>query len=374
MEKENRQLVEAGKAWMSKQEKILKKKLIDLLKDDGKGHKHAKYAQRLEDFDLNIVPIDVDPQFTAAISFDEGIIYVGEGFLRDPNTFGQLNVVMRHELCHNLLMHQIRMMHKIGDKEYSRIKFSQSFQSLLNIIMDYEISNKKYSPEDKETIRSLWLNGQLIKGLVTEDQRKNWMNMSVEEMYDELNKEIAKVKQDIKDGWNVNILSQHPDFHTREIAKMFNYKETRGPNMFSAPLADIKSGKVNNKLYREMAPQYRELVDKAYDAYKKDKKDELEKTIKTIADTDPLEQIKLKDGIELNTPEEKFLVIHVLKNLLGHFMPDPNDLKNKTKIKVNVRKETHSQDYKDMYNRVIQDLDDDSVKTSELMDALNSLS
>ena len=40
---------------MTKREKALKKKLIALLRDDGKGHRHAKYAERLEDFIIKIV-------------------------------------------------------------------------------------------------------------------------------------------------------------------------------------------------------------------------------------------------------------------------------------------------------------------------------
>jgi hypothetical protein len=39
--------------------------------------------------------------------------------------------------------------------------------------MDDEISNKKYSAEDKSTMRNLMLNGQLIKCLVTEDHREH---------------------------------------------------------------------------------------------------------------------------------------------------------------------------------------------------------
>lgn len=149
-------LIEADrKVFMTRKEEQLKKRLIALLKDDGKGHHHAKYAARLAEFDINIVPIKRDPMFTAGISFDEGIIYIGEGFLVDPSTFFQLNVLLRHELAHNLLMHQIRMMHKIGDNPYSHIRYSQSLHDLLNIIEDFEISNKKYSAEDKAIVKNM---------------------------------------------------------------------------------------------------------------------------------------------------------------------------------------------------------------------------
>ena len=68
------------KEFMSKKEQALKKRLIALLKDDGRGHYHAKYAERLVDFDVKIVPLGQEPS-TAAISFDTGVIYINEGFL-----------------------------------------------------------------------------------------------------------------------------------------------------------------------------------------------------------------------------------------------------------------------------------------------------
>ena len=114
--KQQNKLLEAVlvKHFMTPHEIALRKRLEALLKDDGKGHHHAKYAERLSKFDINIVPVKDDPEFTAAISFDEGVIYISEGFLTDKALFFQLNVLMRHELAHNLLMHQIRMMHKLG--------------------------------------------------------------------------------------------------------------------------------------------------------------------------------------------------------------------------------------------------------------------
>jgi hypothetical protein len=184
--------------FMSDLEKKLKRKLVNLLRDDGKGHHHAKYADRLELFDIQIVPLKVDPGFTAAISFDRGIIMIGEGFLTDPETFYQLNVLMRHELAHNLLMHQIRMAYKLGEPVYNHTSLSGTLHRLQNIIADDEISNRKYSEEDKSIVRNMILNGKEIGGLVTEDHRKDWINMSIEEMYDQLCEEIAVIHKKLK--------------------------------------------------------------------------------------------------------------------------------------------------------------------------------
>ena len=47
---------------------VSKKKIIKLLKNDGRGHHNAKWAARLEDFILKIVPRSEKPTFVAAMS------------------------------------------------------------------------------------------------------------------------------------------------------------------------------------------------------------------------------------------------------------------------------------------------------------------
>ena len=43
------------KEFMTDREQKLKTRLIALLRDDGKGHRHAKFAKRLENFIIKIV-------------------------------------------------------------------------------------------------------------------------------------------------------------------------------------------------------------------------------------------------------------------------------------------------------------------------------
>ena len=189
----------------TKRERILKKKLIALLRDDGKGHKHAKYAERLEDFIVKIVPFDEDPSMTAAVNFEEATIYISDGFLKDPETFYHLNLLMRHELAHYLMQHQIRMMHKLIEKYgkggATRISMSQSLHRLLNIIEDFEISNTRYSAADKIVVKNMLLNGEVISGLITENIRSNWEKLSVLEMFDRLSEEIEGLQESILARW-----------------------------------------------------------------------------------------------------------------------------------------------------------------------------
>ena len=230
------------RAFMTDRELALKKALINLLRDDGKGHHHAKYAARLEKFDVRIVPLAADPRFTAAISFDEGVIYVGEGLLADPSVFGQLNVILRHELSHNLLMHQIRLMRKIP--HYDKIAKSVSIHTLINILEDDEISNTRYTDEDKETVRNIWLNGNIISGLVTEDHRPEWQDLTLEEMCDKLEEEIANITAAINSNGKVKVPTHKADPAidqiTQSIISAYNaYQDINAKSIIRGPLKDF---------------------------------------------------------------------------------------------------------------------------------------
>jgi hypothetical protein len=61
-------VIKEAKVIQTDVEKKLKRKILALLRDDGKGHHHAKYAARLERFPLKIVPRSEEPDFVAAIS------------------------------------------------------------------------------------------------------------------------------------------------------------------------------------------------------------------------------------------------------------------------------------------------------------------
>ena len=165
-------LEDAEKRYMSKEEAGLKAALIALLKDDGRGHKHGLFAKRLNEFDVQIVPWKDEPGFTAACYFDKGIIQIGEGFLSNPSTFSQLSVLVRHELLHFLLQHQLRMeamlRKKYGDEFVKKAETSGSVHNLLNIIDDLEISNRGYDDSDKKTVENMVLNNRVIGGLVTD--------------------------------------------------------------------------------------------------------------------------------------------------------------------------------------------------------------
>jgi hypothetical protein len=117
--------------FMTRREEKLKEELIKLLQKN----RHAKYAERLKYFIINLVPTSGpggDPGFVAAISFEKGTIYISEGFLDSPAVFAQLDVIMRHELAHNLMMHQIRMANKLRGLGIEDLQASSSIHQMLN--------------------------------------------------------------------------------------------------------------------------------------------------------------------------------------------------------------------------------------------------
>lgn len=342
----------------TKRERILKKKLIALLRDDGKGHKHAKYAERLEDFIVKIVPFDEDPSMTAAVNFEEATIYISDGFLKDPETFYQLNVLMRHELAHYLMQHQIRMMHKLiekyGKDGATRISMSQSLHRLLNIIEDFEISNTRYSAADKIVVKNMLLNGEVISGLITENIRSNWEKLSVLEMFDRLSEEIEGLQESILARWqalDLNDVGEKTDYMHHNVKRTLYYIDTKAQTNF---LGSVEKYLKNQALYHffpfdrqtstgEVIPcivkysslpdVYQNIIKDIFDTITAGYQDAssnnvgytkqiVKNFIESIAKTSILQTITLTipntntEFLTLYTPEEKLIAVDTLKALL----------------------------------------------------------
>lgn len=342
----------------TKRERVLKKKLIALLRDDGKGHKHNKFADRLEDFIVKIVPYDTDPKMTAAVNFEEVTIYISDGFLNNPDTFFQLNVLMRHELAHYLMQHQIRMMHKIiekyGEEGYTRISMSQSLHRLLNIIEDFEISNTRYTDADKIIVKNMILNGREIGGLITEQIRGNWAKMSVLEMYDALTAEIDGLQQSILASWqmlDLNNIGNKADFLHHEVKDTLYYVDIKAPTNFFVGGIDkflknqalyhffpydemLSTGQIRPCVvkYSSLPDIFQNIIKDIFDTIQAGYEDTngnsmyytkqmVRDYIETIAKTSIIEVISLKDPnniefLKLYTPEEKLIAVDTFKALI----------------------------------------------------------
>ena len=381
----NRALLESSEIarhFMTDRERKLKKALCQLLIDKG----HRKYAERFWKLDFNIVDSKKHPDFTAAISFDDATVFISDGFLgTGQGIFNQLDVLLRHELAHNLMMHQIRLMYVFKklhaddpDNAYEHIRYSASLHKILNIIEDFEISNKRYSAADKKIVRAMQLNGRIIGGLVTEDHRGAWENMSVEAMYDELSKELIQINSEIRSDpywapvkagtWNEVDIIKHEGQGMISI-----YKDFMSPSAIKAPI-DIF---MKSKIFSQYAKIYQDLIKNLYEALKdltsEDDQQLILEIVKNLSLTAPQEAFDVQHPLTgevictLYTPEDKGLVSAILKNLGGNINFNPATF--------NVKKKTNSKEYKDAWNKVIKTLDKkqfDDETLKQIRDAINA--
>ena len=382
----NRALLESSditRHFMTDRERKVKKALCQLLINKG----HRKYAERFWKFDFNIIDSKKHPDFTAAISFDEATVFISDGFLGTSEAiFNQLDVLLRHELAHNLMMHQIRLMHIFKrlhknnpDEAYEHISYSASLHHILNIIEDFEISNKRYTDADKKIVKAMTLNGRVISGLITEEHRQSWANMPLEAMYNELSNELITINSAIRSDpdWQPTTNNRawgEIDQIKVEGAKIIaSYTDIMKPSGIRAPI-DVF---IKSKHFNRYADIYKKLITAIYDAFKDFKTDaekqQLLDIVKAIAGTGPQETFDIinpKTGeivVTLYTPEDKLLTNEVLKNLGGNINYDP--------LKFNIKRKTNSQDYKDAWNKVVSTLDKkqfDDETLNQVLDAINN--
>ena len=382
----NRALLESSdivKHFMTPTERAVKKRLCQLLIDKG----HRKYAERFWKLDFNLVDSKKHPEFTAAISFDEATVFLSDGFLGSgQGIFNQLDVLMRHELAHNLMMHQIRLMRlfneiyaKDPENAYKHISYSSSLHYILNCIEDFEISNKRYTAEDKKIVRAMQLNGKIIGGLVTEDHRGNWANMPLETMYEELSRELIQINSEIRSDPNwAPTKSGQPtvvDIFKYKGAELISmYSDTMSPSGIKAPIDRF----IVSKTFKSWADIYQELVICVYEAFKdftsETDQQKLLDIVENISLTSPQETFDIanpdtgKFVCTLYTPEDKALIVDVLKNMGGNINYDPTLFK--------IKRKTNSQSYKDAWNNVVTRLDKqqfDDQTLEQVIDAIENL-
>lgn len=171
---------------MTKDERRAKDEILYVLDHTG----YPTYANLLEDFDINITD---DPGVVGYMLPSKGVIVLNRGLDME-----QVSTIVRHEILHEYLKHEQRLLDHLEKslkpkkdlEEYSIEELKEILYSNddFNVAADYEISNRGYTDADKEVIRGIKLNGQILTGLVTEDDHPDWVDLSVEDMYDKLQK------------------------------------------------------------------------------------------------------------------------------------------------------------------------------------------
>ena len=179
---------------MTQKEKKAKRILKKLLNEQG----YPTYANIFNEFDLHLTS---DPGVVGYMEPGKGVITLNHGL-----DMSQISVIVRHEILHEYLNHTVRLLKKVNAPSTNIYDYKQqkvnpddlTISDLMNlgynprqanIAGDYEISNRGYTEEDKAVARAIKLNGQELQGLVTEDQHPDWVDYTVEELYDALQQE-----------------------------------------------------------------------------------------------------------------------------------------------------------------------------------------
>lgn len=337
-------LQESG-SYQTGKELQLKMGLIKLLRDKH----HAAYAERLKYLDVIIVPLSENDKFTAAISFETGEVFIGEGFLiafasKNWTIFDQLDVVLRHELAHNLLMHQIRMVAKFidhynVDEETAKHIQHSSLHELLNIIEDFEISNTRYTDEDKEIMRNIILNGQEIHCLVTEDHDDSWAEMTLEEMFNALHQALEDIRallftldptkpmtpeeeELLQNASGNTAIKQAVETNSQYMVPV----DADTQSYFFVPIEKILS----LKSFKRYSAIEQKIMRGLYNEYKDYPEKDIIKIIEEIGLTTVFTAYKFKDktgkeiGVAAYTPEDKTFAINVLLALMGRLATNDN--------------------------------------------------
>ena len=167
---------------MTKLELIAKRKLLDILNKQG----YPTYSKLLDKFHVNLTS---DPEVIAYMEPGKGRIVLNRGLKLE-----QVSVIVRHEILHEYLSHAIRAERHVGKDKWD--KRSARDHDRFNRAADYEISNRGYTDADKITARSIKLNDQVLQGLVTDIDHPEWVDLSMEEMYDLLEEEMEQLEDE----------------------------------------------------------------------------------------------------------------------------------------------------------------------------------
>lgn len=187
---------------MTKLERGTRAALARFMRSQG----YVTYAGLLLKFDLNFYNPRPGEDFAAAMIPNQGRILINP-IIDDKEA---LSVLLRHEILHEYLKHHNRLIKHLADQanlnydELDDLSLKQLEKqlysnSIFNISADYEISNRGYTEKDKNLIRNLgpYLQStKEIRGLVTEDDHPEWINLPVEDMYDRLIDERKKAKEE----------------------------------------------------------------------------------------------------------------------------------------------------------------------------------
>lgn len=187
---------------MTKLEKGTRSALARFMRQQG----YVTYAGLLLKFDLNFH----QPPGIFAAAMEPGKYRILINPIIDDKE--ALSLLIRHEILHEYLKHNDRLLKHLAKKaglnydeldDMSLKELDRKLKSndIFNIAADYEISNRGYTELDKQMQRDIGQylkSSQQLRGLVTEDDHPEWVNLPVEEMYDRLIAEREQAKKKLE--------------------------------------------------------------------------------------------------------------------------------------------------------------------------------
>lgn len=192
---------------MTKREFLAKNEIRNILSKEG----YPTYSYLIEDFDIHLTK---DPDVIGYMVPSKGVITINENL--DLN---QVSVIVRHEILHEYLNHAKRFERHVGADAYNNR--SEAQHQNMNIAGDYEISNRGYTERDKKYVRSIYIDGQKLSGLVTECDHPDWIGLTAEEMYDRLSQEMEKNKEEMQNDLQ-NKIKVNKAQHSADYIKGYN--------------------------------------------------------------------------------------------------------------------------------------------------------
>jgi hypothetical protein len=168
------------------------------------------------------------------------------------------------------------------------------------------------------------LNGKEIGGLITEDHRKDWIHLSIEEMYDRICEEIEAINNKLRSGRSKKSVAAEvaDDFIGTEILDTYIYTDIDSGSIIKGTLKDfiskgcvLEGGKLSGPL-REIAEQIYKKLDGVMLT-----DTEVRNLLEKVATASPIEVLDLfNDGtVELYTPEEKYIAVEILKKYKSEY-------------------------------------------------------
>ena len=270
---------------MTELEYSAKKWIQNLLSKQG----YPSYAALLDPFDFNLTK---DPNVVAYIQPSKARIVVNSDLDEQ-----QISTIVRHELLHYALTHMEREQ-KLRSSNPDRYKGASP--DLSNIAADYEISNRGYTDKDKTHVRTLKIGDRDLRGLVTEDDHPEWVNLSYEDMFDKLieerDEDLEKLKQAIQQWGDsgADSATQDAEQAEREANDVADKIADAYGNGSLSDAADDIADKAEKAA--EAAADMKNDVDKPLDSpADKKKKEQLAKRVKQIEDA--LKDIKTKSKL-----------------------------------------------------------------------------